>query len=105
MATEEETTDSCVSVEATYSSIQNHVLARSCTSCHGSQGNVSLESYSQVVSGTNSAGNRVVTPFDPSNSRLYVTVNTGTMPLGGPALCNAKIQAIRTWIENGAAND
>ena len=104
-AQESSTSDSCVAVTAHFSSIQAQILDKSCIGCHGAQGGVNLQTYSEVVNGENSSGQPVVTAGDPSASRLHEVVSTGKMPLGASKLCDAKIEAIRKWIADGAADD
>ncbi len=50
--------------------------------------------------------NHVMTRVVPNNaagSLLYTRCSDGTMPKGGPALTTAELEAIRTWINSGAA--
>ncbi len=109
-------------IEPNFTSIQKIVFTKSCatSSCHGSAkaGNLDLRSgaaYGALVgvdpknAAALTAGLKRVTASDVSKSFLYNKITrpgTGegvTMPLGGEKLSSEKVNAIRTWIENGAA--
>jgi hypothetical protein len=46
-----------------------------------------------------------VTPGVPSQSVLYLLVESGQMPAQGPRLSASQVAVIRKWIEDGALND
>ena len=101
--------------------IQKNVFSASCTfsGCHlgaaANAGHLSLEpgqARSQLVNTASTSAStwmRVV-PNDGSKSYLLVAIGAqsgpspadGLMPLGNPALCVEKRDAIRRWIEAGA---
>jgi mono/diheme cytochrome c family protein len=92
-----------------YAQVQT-IFSESCTSCHGTNGGLSLASPGSwanliEVAAQSSAGVRVV-PFDSASSVLHRRV-TGDglqqMPLGGPPLPAADIETIRSWIDEGGA--
>ena len=106
-----------------YHDIQEYVFDKSCASsvCHASPANsagLSLEyglSYDDLVGivpqnpAAAAAGMKLVDPENPDNSFLLTKLvgpespNQGSrMPFGGGMIHNAKIDAIRTWIEAGA---
>jgi len=103
---------------ATFSSIQANVFTPTCSTCHsGASAPHGLRldaanSYALLVgvpSGEQPSILRVK-PHDPDNSyllqKIQGTASVGErMPAGLPALPQATIDAIRTWITNGALND
>ena len=115
--------EGCDTVEATFSSIQTQVFSKNCTTseCHGKEqkGNMDLrksEAYDQLINVTpedNDASEyKRIVPGDPDSSFLYLKItgqqanNEGVdMPKKGDKLCDAKIEAIKQWILNGANND
>ncbi|HEX6789686.1 MAG TPA: hypothetical protein VF247_00120 [Candidatus Krumholzibacteria bacterium] len=46
-----------------------------------------------------------VTPFQPSESVLYLLVESGDMPGSGPDLSAVQKEIIRIWIEDGAPDN
>ncbi|MCB0406083.1 MAG: hypothetical protein KDD51_14975 [Bdellovibrionales bacterium] len=82
-----------------FEAVQHFVLQPKCLNCHvgpGSPQGVDLSSYQGVMS----AG--IVTPFQPSQSRLYDSLSAGRMPKGQAALSPQLLELVRVWIENGA---
>jgi mono/diheme cytochrome c family protein len=82
------------------------VLADRCLSCHsdGAMGGLRLDSRQGVLAGGQSGP--AVVPGDPDRSLLIAAVrHTGAvkMPLGGEKLSGEQIQALATWIKDGAA--
>ncbi|MDQ7065175.1 MAG: hypothetical protein Q9P90_13140 [candidate division KSB1 bacterium] len=102
-------------IEATFSSIQQNILTPGCVNrgCHPPAGPMSLkqgEAYQNLVNQPSAYGMPRVDPGKPDNSALYLKVvgdaRTGArMPLNAPPLSQEQIDAIRTWIQNGAKND
>src|SRR5690606_6524777 len=87
-------------LEAKFASINNLILKPKCLSCHNSilsEGGVSFSSYQNTMN--------TVQPGNINASSLYTSVNSGDMPRNSPRLSNAEVSAIRTWIQNGAANN
>ena len=82
------------------------IFDRNCVSCHGGSAGLYLDSYDHVMAG--SARGRVVTPGDPPASELVRRIrglSQPRMPLGGAPLSAADIDAIVTWIAEGAPNN
>jgi len=73
-----------------------------CTSCHGTQGGLSLTSYDEMMQGGNSGA--VVTPGDHTNSYLWQKINDGSMPPSGEKPTTADLNTIATWIDEGASS-
>jgi len=107
-------------IEPTLSSIQEHVFTPTCavSGCHAPPAQLDLDlspgnahaSLVGVASVEQPSRNRV-TPGDAVESYLYMKV-TGDprisgdrMPAGGAPLSAGEIEAIRAWIEDGAADD
>ena len=85
---------------ATYSSISTNILTPYCVGCHNANraaGGYSYASYTSTLAS--------VTKGSPSQSRLYTACSNGSMPQGGPRLDSTQLQAISTWITNGAMNN
>ena len=81
-----------VPVSPNYQSIQRVTLSQKCVVCHSS-----LATYSGVLA--------IATPGNPAQSQLYKVIHEGSMPQWSPKLSDAELNAIYTWILNGAAND
>jgi hypothetical protein len=108
-----------VPVEPTYSSIQENIFTPSCASasCHGSDNppaglKLSADAaYDNLVDvdSTKDPDKKRVSPGDPDASMLYLAISgttdkVGQMPVGFP-LADEQIEAVKTWIENGAEKD
>jgi len=78
----------------------------SCGGCHGSNGGLTLTSYTNLMAGTSQNG-PVVVPGDAANSLIIRRINGigGLMPQGGPALSVSTIATIETWINQGALDN
>jgi hypothetical protein len=111
-------------LEPTLGSIQANVLSPSCatSACHSGSpphsAPVSLDpgrSWAETVEvGSSQAPLQLVNPGHPEASYLLLKVkgtagNAGgistRMPIGAPALTPEQIDAIETWIANGASDD
>jgi len=82
------------------------IFNRNCVSCHGGQAGLYLDSYDHVMAG--SARGRVVVPGDPQTSELVRRIrglSQPAMPMGGAPLPASDIEAIVTWIAEGAPNN
>jgi mono/diheme cytochrome c family protein len=83
-----------------YSVIQSRILGPKCMVCHAAK-NYKYDNYANVM--------RSVTATNSTNSRLYQSITTDTNPGGrmprDGSLSPAEIQAIKTWIDNGAMNN
>jgi hypothetical protein len=78
----------------------------SCTACHGSNGGLSLSSYAQLMSGSNSGA--TVIPNNAVGSLLVKRLRgtSGTqMPQGGTPLSETTISLVETWIDQGAQDN
>jgi hypothetical protein len=74
-------------------------------SCHNASnpsGNTDLSSYNSIVNNPSHAD--LVAAGHPENSHLYEMTESGQMPPTG-ALSAAEVDAIKTWIANGAQNN
>ena len=89
----------------TFTQIYSTVLSVNCagSECHnpGSQKGISFASQSSAYSGVST---RVI-PGDGEGSSFFYTVNSGTMPPGGPKLSAANLAMIRAWIDAGALDN
>jgi len=97
------TAESAVSYSATVQPVWNS----NCAGCHGSSGGLSLTSYTNLMAGTSSNG-PVVVAGDGANSLIIQRMKGqvgSLMPMGGPALSAATIEAIETWINQGALDN
>jgi hypothetical protein len=90
---------------ATFTDIYTNILVPHCSGsqCHnpGSQKGISFASQS---TGYTAVKNRV-TPGNGAGSSFYSTVNSGSMPPGGPKLSSADLAKIKAWIDAGALNN
>lgn len=89
-----------------YSEDIQPIFSENCTSCHGGSGGLWLDSYERVLAG--SSRGAVVEPGDPGESELYLRVTGESeprMPLNSSPLSDDDIDAIRTWISEGAPNN
>lgn len=88
-----------------FTQIYTTVLTVYCAggACHnpGSQKGISFASQSSAYS---AVSNRVI-PGDGEGSSFFYTVNSGTMPPGGPKLSATNLAMIRAWIDLGALDN
>ena len=107
-------TDNCGECDGDNSSCVNYsteiqpIFNANCTSCHGSDGGINLESYIGLKSGGNSGP--VVISGNGSGSliiqKLQGTASIGNqMPASGCCLDGSVIQLIETWIDEGALDN
>jgi hypothetical protein len=93
------------SAAPTFTQIYTSILVVYCSgnSCHnpGSQKNVSFASQSSAYSAVKSR----VTAGNGAGSSFYMTVNSGSMPPGGPKLSAANLALLKAWIDAGALNN
>jgi hypothetical protein len=89
----------------TFTQVYNSVLGAYCggSFCHnpGSEHGISFASQSSAYSAVSS---RVI-PGNGEGSSFFYTVNSGTMPPGGPKLSATNLAMIRAWIDAGALNN
>jgi len=102
-------------IQPTLSSIQEHVFTPICSTCHGGANPAAGQNLSSIentianlinVDSSNAEFKRVL-PGDALNSYLYLKITGNSlagsrMPLGGSALPEEAINAIKLWIDNGA---
>jgi hypothetical protein len=80
-----------------------------CTSCHGGQNNLRLDTHAGLMLGTSDHG-PVVTPGNGEGSVIIKKLRGSAafgvrMPQGGPFLSNSVIDKISLWITQGAKNN
>lgn len=83
--------------QATYSYIYTNILKPKCVGCHGSAGGYSFATYSATL--------KAVVPGSPSQSLLYSSTQSGSMPKGGTRLTTQQLDLIYKWIQAGALNN
>jgi hypothetical protein len=92
--------------ETEFSAAVLPILMLDCITCHGGAGDLSVETYADLMLGGISG--LVVIPGDPDNSllikRLEGTINP-QMPLDKPPLSQPQIDTIRDWIAEGALDN
>lgn len=84
-------------IEPTFTNVYNSILLPRCVGCHGSAGGYSYSNYNNTL--------RSVNVGNPAASRLYASVNNGSMPRGSGALSAAEKKLILDWISLGALNN
>jgi hypothetical protein len=112
--------DAGAGIPAKLSSIRSDIFTPNCsaTSCHG--GDNPVRGFDLASDGVHArlvdvdstvAGRKYVVPGDADNSLLYIAVTEGLESEGisrmppGVILSDAKLEAIRAWIEAGAMDD
>ncbi len=76
------------------------LLRAKCASCHSAKtrsGGLSVESRDDILRGGKSGP--AIVPGRPVDSLVLTLAATGKMPMSGPKLAGAEIEAIRKWIE------
>ena len=94
-----------------YASDIDPIFQASCVQCHGGEydgeprleASLNLTTYEGVMAGSEFGS--VVEPGDPDGSILLEMVAVGDMPEEGDPLTPEQIEAIRTWIAEGAQNN
>jgi hypothetical protein len=84
----------------TFTWFNSTIIQPQCISCHsGSRpaGKYDMGSYTKVLT--------AIVPGNAANSLLYQRVLDGSMPKGAPDLTAQELSGIKTWIDNGAANN
>jgi hypothetical protein len=82
------------------------ILGKSCTSCHGGQIGLYLDSYHTLLAG--SSWGKVIIPGDTVSSTLLQRIKgeiQPRMPLNRPSMSTEDIALIETWIMEGAVNN
>jgi mono/diheme cytochrome c family protein len=105
-ATRTPATSSLAAAAVSYPKVIQPIFNQNCVGCHGRSGGLGLANYEQVMAGGNSGP--AVVPGDPQGSLLVLRITGAVqprMPLGGPPLSAADIQAIENWIAEQAPNN
>jgi uncharacterized membrane protein len=76
-----------------FSAIRDRILRPKCENCHAK-----IVAHDAVMEDLVVAGN-------PGASELYTEVESDEMPMYRSPLSDEEKRSIKTWIENGAAND
>lgn len=79
------------------------IFTARCVACHGGTNGLSLDTYENVMKGSNNGA--VVLAGDVYNSRLAYYVYSGYMPFRNTPLTATEIQTILDWIAVGAPNN
>lgn len=91
-----------ISTTPTYVVVKEQIFkTHGCLDCHSgpsAEAGVDLSDYSEMLN----SGIGVVVPGDFLNSTLYLNVQSGRMPPGGPRLSDAEIKMLSEWIKAGA---
>jgi mono/diheme cytochrome c family protein len=85
---------------ASYQSIQKFVLGPKCVGCHGpnkADAGVRVDTYANTM--------KLVKAGNAAGSLLISDTANGNMPPGSNDLTSTQLNVIRTWIQNGAANN
>lgn len=90
-----------------YASEIQPIFNANCTSCHGGNGGVNLQSYTALMSSVgNNYGSNVVVPGDPDASGLVDKIEPnpqfGNRMPNSSGLAQSEIDLIRQWIAEGA---
>lgn len=94
------TTTSSATTFGTFAWINTNVVQSKCLSCHsgsGADGGYNMANYTGVKT-------RVVV-FNGAGSLFYQKVLSGSMPEGSSRLTTIQLNAIKTWIDSGAADN
>ncbi len=97
--------------QVSYATDIDPIFQASCVRCHGGEddgqprleASLNLTTYEGVMAGSEFGS--VVEPGDPDASILLEMVAVGDMPEEGDPLTPEQIEAIRTWIAEGAQNN
>ena len=100
---------SCSSGAYQWSDINAIFVAEGCTSCHGNQGGLNLNSYTNVIAGGNLGSCGYNSPVEFLLAKVDGTLTSGCgspmpegAPSGTPGISPANILAIESWISTGA---
>lgn len=89
-----------IDYEPTFASIKSKIYDVKCARCHTGTDNesgIDLTGYDNFKI--------FIAEGSPDDSPIYLDVMSGNMPKGGPMLSTKEIEAIETWIINGALNN
>lgn len=88
-----------------YQGVRKKILEPHCLTCHSGPDAPNGLDYSTYDSMVKNPPYQVIIPGEPERSILYVEVETGGMPDGGPKLSDEEIQFVYDWIKNGAVEN
>ncbi|MBC7465314.1 MAG: hypothetical protein H7256_04925 [Bdellovibrio sp.] len=82
--------------------IKANIIDTSCLRCHNgasAKAGVDLSSYASMM-----ANSELITAGNAPTSLFFTEVESGSMPLGAPALTANEVKSIQDWINSGAPN-
>jgi len=88
-----------------YQGLRKKILEPHCLSCHSGPDASNGLDYSTYDSMVKTPPYQVVIPGAPGKSIMYLEVESGGMPDGGPKLSDEEIQFVYDWIEQGAVEN
>ena len=91
--------ESCDTTTYTYSNEISTIFQDHCTGCHGTSGQLNLQTYNDMMAGGINGSPIVI--FDPDNSLLWQKIENNTMPPSSP-LADSLKSKIQLWINEGA---
>lgn len=95
-----------IPLNASFNSIQRNILSTRCTICHGgfygTFARVTLTNYNAII---NSPFVPLIVPGDSTNSLLFTSVGTESMPHIYSKLSTEELSSIKDWIDAGALNN
>lgn len=98
---EEKVAKKILTESPSFVSVSEQIFKPNCYSCHlganAAQG-VDLSDYRGLLS----SGAGVISEGEPLNSTLYLNIQSGRMPPGGPRLSDSEIKMVYEWIKAGA---
>jgi mono/diheme cytochrome c family protein len=98
---EPKTSKTLTNTGPTFTALREQVFKENCFTCHSGVDaamGIDLSNYTELMK----LDFGVITAGDPLNSTLYLNVQSGRMPPGGPRLSDAEIKSIFDWIKEGA---
>ncbi len=89
--------------EITFTTIYQQLLVPQCLQCHGSEKPADGIDLSSMAGIENSfSWPPVLTPGEPEQSRLFLSIRDGEMPKRGPPVSPDLVELVETWIILGA---
>jgi uncharacterized membrane protein len=85
-----------VAFPPTFTNIRNRILIPRCANCHSG-----VVSHKVLLATEKMA----IVPGNSAESTLYQKIESGEMPKYGQKLTDEEMEAIKSWIDNGAKND
>ncbi len=84
-------------VSASFSELNTKLFQPMCAKCHINENKFDMTSYNTILNH--------VTKFNYKESDLYISIENGSMPIGGPKVSDELLNKLKEWIENGAPNN